>query len=140
MNPIKISLFKELYYWMCFYVKVIMKNPYMGVEFSACAFLSILRFFNFFSLLIIIGFFFKTIGGFDSDYMTNYIDDSFPIVLIMIIIFIIIDPILFYSKSNQIKTICEKFSAKRRIAGKIKFFLYILLTIFLFGFTLVYLN
>ena len=118
---------------MCFYVKVIMKNPYMGIPWTACAFLFYLRFLNFLSILYFIGFFFKTLGGFDSAYMKNYINDSFPIVLIMLSFFVIVDPLLFYSKRDIIFATCEKFSTKRRVIGKIKFFIYILITVFLFS-------
>jgi len=132
----KMSLFKELYYWMCYYVQLVMKHPYMGVEWIACTFFSFVRFFNFLTLWIIFGVILKVVGGFNSDYMEYYIGESYPLFFIIILILVVIDPFLFYSKRDQIITKYKQFSPKKRIVGKIKFWIYVILTILLFFCTL----
>ena len=128
MEKIRISLFKELYYWMYIYLsKTIGKiNKYQNIRFGASACLSGLRMANFTSAWIFVECIIK-LNGFK--YEQNIRNNLFSVCLF---IFMIFDWIYFTKKSNFITTTCEQFSKKRRIIGQIKFWGYVVLTILFF--------
>jgi hypothetical protein len=124
MKGTKISLFKELYYWMYFYIFTTIErvNKYQNSRFGACVLLSALRMVNLTSIWIFIEYILKSIGF---QYDQNVTNKVFSFCLF---IFMISDWIYFYQKSNSIIPICEQFSKKRRITGKIKFWIYVIFT------------
>ena len=129
MGKVRISFFKELYYWMYFYysafilsmAKMIKKYPPINVELASCLFLSVLRVFNFTCFWIIMKII-NRLYGYEYDKKSN-------ILFLIMILITVLDLFLFYKKRNQIIAICEQFSKKRRIIGQIKFWVYVVLTI-----------
>ncbi|MDR2823923.1 MAG: hypothetical protein LBB41_01830 [Prevotellaceae bacterium] len=129
MKGTKISLFKELYYWMYFYISTYMlfvtkirkEYPPVNVEFGASILLSILRTFNLGCLL----FFIEYIDNLNG---LEYTREQHNLMAFSMILIAIIDFFLFYRKNEHIITICEQFSKKRRITGKIKFWIYVVFT------------
>jgi hypothetical protein len=130
MRTNKISLFKELYFWIYFYSTITIgkKNKFQDLRFGASVFFSGLRMANFASVWVFIKWILIQIGfKFDPSSHNNL----FSVCLFGLMIF---DWIYFKKKNNSITAICEQFSKKRRTIGQIKFWIYVGLTILLFGY------
>ncbi|GHT07814.1 hypothetical protein FACS189426_01990 [Bacteroidia bacterium] len=124
----KISLFKELYYWMYFYVSItigraerIRKYQFSGI--IAGIYLSVLRILNFISLGIFVEYILKSIGF-------KFEQGDYNKALVFFLVFLMLfDWIYFPKKANFIITTCEQFQKKRRVTGQVKFWAYITFTI-----------
>jgi ABC-type nickel/cobalt efflux system permease component RcnA len=129
MKETKISLFKELYYWMHFYISTYMlfvtkirkEYPPVNVGFGVSLLLSILRTLNLSCLLMFIEYI-DNLNG------VEYTREQHNLMALSMIVIAVTDLFLFYRKRERIIEICEQFSKKRRIAGKIKFWSYVVLT------------
>jgi hypothetical protein len=115
----KIFLYEELYYWMYFYTKKL--KPYFGPKYVALMCLHVLKLYNILSLWLIIGDFFIR----NEDYLEGILSFLFVFWLVLFAL----DLLLLYPKRDYIITTYEKFPAKRKTIGKIKFWIYIVLTI-----------
>ena len=133
MDKIRISLYEEMYYWLFFYVKKI--NPYMGVKYTSSTYFQILKLFNILSFWLIIGHFLTKTKNY-RDYMEGIIIFLFTFWVMMVIL----DFLILYPKRDYIISICEKFSKKRQIIGKIKFWVYAGLTFLLLVIGLIYID
>ena len=107
-------------------------NPPAGIEWVSCLFLSLFQFLNILGIWVFIGLIFKLIGGFKNDYFKFYINESVAFIKFIAVLLCPLDLFLFYRKRNQIKSTCELFSPKRRVVGKIKFWMYLVLSIIIF--------
>ena len=121
MEENKISLFKELYYWMYFYGKKISKFPVFPIDFAAFILLTESRMINLFSLCVLVNYFLK-------------LREKYLLELVIVLFFILfwLDLFLFYKKRGSIIPYCEQFSKRKRNIGKIKFWTYIIFSILLF--------
>ena len=122
MEKIKISLFQELYYWTYFYSNKIRKNPPFGIEYTSYMQFSILKVLNLVCLWFLSWYIFKVIGG---DIGKNVFFVAF---IISGVILLELGYFFIYKKRETIFMICEQFSKKRRTIGKIKFWIYVILT------------
>jgi hypothetical protein len=106
----------------------------MGVQWAASNILWAMRFSNLICFWFYTGFFFKWKGGFDNDYIRQYIGKSYPLFIAVILILIAYDRFIIYAKRNHIFAVCNQFPLKRQIIGKNKFRLYVVLTfLMIFG-------
>ena len=125
MDKIKISLYEEMYYWLFFYISKITKklklNPPLGIKSTAFQCFQVLKLFNTFGFWFIIGnFFIKN---------ENYLKGILSFIFTFWVMLFILDFFLLFPQRDYIITFCEKFSKKRQTTGKIKFWIYITLTI-----------
>ena len=125
MEKVRISFFKELYYWTYFYYSITIEkiSAPPKLPFRVSIVLSTLRAFNILSIWIFIECIFKIYG---IKYEEGISKTLFSICLFILLAF---DWIYFPSKRDSIITTCEQFSKKRRIIGQIKFWGYVALTI-----------
>ena len=128
MEKVRISFFKELYYWTYFYYSITIEkiSAPPKLPFGASIILAILRLCNFVSVWIFIECISKING---IKYEESISKTLFSICLFILLAF---DWIYFPSKRDSIITTCEQFSKKRRIIGQIKFWVYAILTILFF--------
>ena len=131
MEKVKVSLFKELYYWTYFYSKKIRENPPWELRHTSFMILLLLRAINFISVYLLIFYIFRELGWDILEVIMHNIDKSDFLIMWMILGFILfgLDRFLFYKNGNKIIAICEQFSKKRRIIGQIKYWVYVALTL-----------
>jgi len=97
----RLSLFKEFYYWIYFYLKKSRANPPAGIEWVSCLFLSLFRFLNILVIWVFIGLIFKLIGGFKNDYFKFYINESVAFIKFIAVLLCPLDLFLFYRKRKE---------------------------------------
>ena len=112
-------MLKELYYWMCFYVRRVKTND--TPEFNSMFLISIFYLLNFATINIIIKYFWG------DNFYTIFNSKSFQIFFALF--FISIPYYFLYYKRKKIFEKYDNKSEKRRTIGKICFFLYLILSV-----------
>ena len=140
MEKVRITFFREMYYWQYFYTKKLKANgvpirTFNGrLELGPFMQLRVFMMFNFLSLYIFLSYIFKMFNCDVIQVIIRNVDSTFIYVTLGVPLFILmmLDPFLIYKKRDEIFVICEQFSKKRRIIGQIKYWTYIALSILFF--------
>jgi len=127
-NKPNTSFFEEIFYWMSFYwIKLIskMKSPHSPIE-TSCMFATLFKFLNLIFIYAIVSYIYgRSIIPFES------IGKTLIVIGIIVIAIILkkMDEAFYLKKHDKIFNKYESMPPEKRIHGKIRYWLYIIITL-----------